>query len=452
MSSGYNESIELNELITNQKDELKKIQKETDIAQDQANSAIEKLNEIKNDYDESIELEKLIEVQNKKLDTINSDIKNTEKQKNELVSDINKLKEAYIELEDEILLQSYGFFEPKYNLEDSEAYKIKLVEIKQKQKNMVRNKDAAHYNPNWTVNGSKAEGKKMNNNLIKQALRSFNSECDIAISKVTVANHHSMEKRILNIFDAVNKMNQTNSISLKVEYLQLKLEELYLALEYAQKIEKEKEEQRQIKEQMREEEKVRREIEKEKEKVEKEEKHFAKALEKLETQKEKATSEQLEEIEAKISELKTKLSEVQLQKEDVLNRERNTRAGYVYIISNIGSFGENVYKIGMTRRLEPLDRVRELGSASVPFKFDVHAMIFSDDAPSLEATLHRTFQSKRLNLVNERKEFFNVTLEEIRAVIDKHHDKTVEFKTTALAEEYRETLSLRERVSENKIA
>lgn len=107
------------------------------------------------------------------------------------------------------------------------------------------------------------------------------------------------------------------------------------------------------------------------------------------------------------------------QKEDVLNRERNTRAGYVYIISNIGSFVEDVYKIGVTRRLTPYDRIRELSSASVPFQFDVHAMIFSDDAPKLENTFHKTFHHKRVNLINERKEFFKVSLEEIKEVVEK---------------------------------
>ena len=139
----------------------------------------------------------------------------------------------------------------------------------------------------------------------------------------------------------------------------------------------------------------------------------------------------------KIRELEEKLKGLEESKKDVLNRESNTRAGFVYVISNIGSFGENIYKIGMTRRLEPMDRIKELSSASVPFEFDVHAMIFSEDAPALENTLHKTFNDKRVNKINPRKEFFNVTLREIEKVVKENHNATVQFTELAKAEQYR---------------
>lgn len=411
----------------------------------------ELLSELKNNgYDESIEITDLIVKQKEELEVKQQEYLKLTESLNTSKTEYANLKTKYVELEDEVLLQSFGFFEPKYDLEDSAAYKIRLSEIRNKQKEMVIKKDAASFNSNWTVNGSKAEGRKMNNNLLKLAIRSFNNECDVAISKVKVSNIKSMEDRINRTFETINKLNASNQIQLKVNYLNLKHEELYLALEYNQKLEKEKEEQREIREQIKEEEKARREIAKLKEAIEKEEKHFIQALEKLENQKENATQEQLSEIELKIAELNQKSEEVNKQKEDVLNRERNTRAGYVYVISNIGSFGEDVYKIGMTRRLEPLDRVKELGSASVPFLFDVHAMIFSEDAPTLENTLHRTFNDKRLNLINERKEFFKVSLEEIQDVVERNHDKTIEFKTTALAEDYRQTIAHRKQLEETK--
>lgn len=409
------------------------------------------LSELKNNgYDESIEIADLIVKQKEELEVKQQEYLKLTESLNAYKTEYANLKTKYVELEDEVLLQSFGFFEPKYDLEDSAAYKIRLSEIRNKQKEMVVKKDAASFNSNWTVNGSKAEGRKMNNNLLKLAIRSFNNECDVAISKVKVSNIKSMEDRINRTFETINKLNASNQIQLKVNYLKLKHEELYLALEYNQKIEKEKEEQREIREQIREEEKARREIAKLKEAIEKEEKHFIQALQKLENQKEDATQEQLSELESKIAELNQKLEEINEQKEDVLNRERNTRAGYVYVISNIGSFGEDVYKIGMTRRLEPLDRIKELGSASVPFLFDVHAMIFSEDAPTLENTLHRTFNDKRLNLINERKEFFKVSLEEIQDVVEKNHDKTIEFKTTALAEDYRQSVAHRKQLEETK--
>jgi len=397
---------------------------------------------MKSGYKESLELSELIDSQQKTLDSIKNKINATKQMKDQTENELSKLKDEYIELEDEVLMQSYGFFNPKYKLEDSGAYKIRLKEIKDKQKEMVRSKTAVSFFNEWTVDGSKSKGKKMTNNNIKHALRTFNSECDLSISKVTVNNINSMEKRIQNVFNAVNKMNETNKVSIKIDYLNLKYEELYLALEYAKKKEEEKEEQRQIKEQMREEEKVRKEINAVKAKVEKEEKHFSKEIERLEKYKMNADEKEINELELKITELNEKLNEIEKQKEDVLNRERNTRAGYVYIISNIGSFGENIYKIGVTRRLTPYDRISELSSASVPFKFDVHAMIFSDDAPKLENTLHKTFHQHRVNMVNERKEFFNISLEDIRKVVEDNHDKTVEFTMTALADEYRESKSL----------
>lgn len=144
----------------------------------------------------------------------------------------------------------------------------------------------------------------------------------------------------------------------------------------------------------------------------------------------------------KIKELEDKLKGLEADKEDVLNREQNTRAGFVYIISNIGSFGEQVYKIGMTRRLEPMERIEELSSASVPFKFDVHALIFSEDAPALEAVLHQTFRDNQVNKVNPRKEFFKVDLEEIKRIVRENHNATVQFIDVPEAEEYRETLRL----------
>ena len=137
------------------------------------------------------------------------------------------------------------------------------------------------------------------------------------------------------------------------------------------------------------------------------------------------------------------MNEVALSLQQIDYRHANQKAGYVYIISNIGSFGENVYKIGMTRRLDPTERVDELGDASVPFKFDIHAMIFSEDAPALEAALHNAFADRRINLVNRRREFFRVTLDEIKAEVEKNFDKTAEFIDVPDAEQYRVSEKMR---------
>ena len=148
------------------------------------------------------------------------------------------------------------------------------------------------------------------------------------------------------------------------------------------------------------------------------------------------------ELLAKKEEIQKQLAEIDRGIKDVDYRAANQRAGYVYIISNVGAFGENVFKIGMTRRLDPQERVDELGDASVPFNFDVHAMIFCDDAPKLEAALHNAFADRKVNYVNQKREFFRVTLDEIKEVVRQNYDKTVEFVDVAPAEQYRESLRM----------
>ena len=147
---------------------------------------------------------------------------------------------------------------------------------------------------------------------------------------------------------------------------------------------------------------------------------------------------------SKKAELENQLKDIDKAIKDIDYREANQRAGYVYVISNIGAFGPDVYKIGMTRRLDPQDRVDELGDASVPFNFDVHAMIFSDDAPALETALHKAFEDRKLNMVNTRREFFHVTLNEIKDVVKKNFDKTVEFIDVPDAEQYRISLKMQQ--------
>ncbi|MCJ7987950.1 DUF4041 domain-containing protein [Priestia sp. OVL9] len=360
---------------------------------------------------------------------------------NELSITLNEKQEELVVLEDELLLQSFGFYNPKYDLETSEHYKERLDDIREKQKDLVRDKRATHHFNGWELNGSKQKGKVLNNNNIKLTINAFNTECDMAIGKVKFTNVHSMETRIKKAFANLNRINKHNQIEITHEYLSLKLDELYLAYEYAQQVEEEKEEQRRIREEMREEERARREIEAAKAKIEKEEKHFTQEIKNLQKRLTEEANRENKALLKKIEQLQAKLALIQKDKENVFNREQNTRAGYVYIISNIGSFGEDVYKIGMTRRLHPDDRVRELGDASVPFRFDTHAMIFSHDAPALERALHKAFDHKRVNKVNNRKEFFHVTLREIQEEIVKNHSEVVQFTKMAEAKEYRESLT-----------
>lgn len=214
-------------------------------------------------------------------------------------------------------------------------------------------------------------------------------------------------------------------------------------IEYNYYVRKEqaRQEQLAIKEQMRQEAEERKALEAERKKVEKEESKYKSEIEKLnQALSESSSDTEMDKLKARILELQSQLSNVILKKEEIVNLQ-NGKAGNVYIISNLGSFGENVFKIGMTRRLDPQDRVNELGSASVPFKFDVHSFIFSEDAVGLEKKLHDMLNNKRLNKVNLRKEFFKISIEELEELISSV-DSTAEFNKTMLAEEFRQSLEM----------
>ena len=285
------------------------------------------------------------------------------------------------------------------------------------------------------------DDKKFVTTQIRQILRSFNAECDLAISNVTLKNIDTMRNKILRSYETLNKIYKSDGVQITKEFLENKLQQLITAHSYQEKLEDERVQKKLIQEQLKEEEKVRREIEREKAKIEKDETQFKNEISKLMKYLQKTDNEVEKTLYIdKIKECEEKLSELETVKSDVLNREKNTRAGFVYIISNIGSFGENIFKIGMTRRLEPMDRIKELSSASVPFEFDVHALIFSDDAPSLESILHNTFREYEVNKVNHRKEFFSIPLEKIEKVVTEHHNATVQWTYDAAAEEYRESL------------
>ena len=250
-------------------------------------------------------------------------------------------------------------------------------------------------------------------------------------------------KRITTSRNAISRLGKMMQISISNEYYQAKVDELHLAFEYRQKKQTEKEEQREARAALREAAKLQKEIEEQRKAINKERNHYQNALLSVLKQIESSPTPSDELIQKK-NELESQLGVIDVKIKDLDYREANQRAGYVYVISNIGAFGENIYKIGMTRRLNPQDRVDELGDASVPFNFDVHAMIFSDDAPALENALHKAFENRKVNMVNHRREFFNVTLDEIKDVIRQNYDKTVEFVDIPDAEQYRESLKMRQ--------
>ena len=384
-----------------------------------------------------------------RLEQINQEASDAEKLRDSYLTDVEKIKDEIkqkqselVQLNDEVLFQSFGLYKPQYDFCNSEEYKNRLEIIRQKQKDMIRADTAVTGSADWSVNGDKRKGQKMVNDMKKLLLRAFNGECDELVSKVKYNNFDSYKKRINTSYEAISKLGKIMSVSITPTYLKFKLDELTLAFEYAQKKQAEKEAQKALREQMREEARLQKEIEEQRRKLEKEQNHYANALERINVQLQSDPDNS--DLIAKKQELEAQALDIEKAIKDVDYREANKRAGYVYVISNIGAFGENVYKIGMTRRLDPMDRVDELGDASVPFNFDVHAMIFTDDAPTLEAALHRAFEDRKLNMVNQRREFFNVTLDEIKAVVRANYDKTVEFVDIPSAEQYRVSLKMKQ--------
>lgn len=376
---------------------------------------------------------------------IESDITQRRSNIEQLDLEIKNREKQIIDLDDEILVQDFGLYRPHYNFANALDYKEKLAEIRSRQKALIKNKDAVTGNTNWQVNGSVSKGRKMVNDTQKLLLRAFNTECDELISKVKYTNYDASLNRIYKSAEVISKLGTIMDISIKHAYLNLKVEELRLAFEYQQKKQEEKEAQKAARAEMREAARLQKEIEAQRKKIEKEQTHYQTAYDRLMKQLEHSPDD--EALLSKKAELENQLKDIDKAIKDIDYREANQRAGYVYVISNIGAFGPDVYKIGMTRRLDPQDRVDELGDASVPFNFDVHAMIFSDDAPALETALHKAFEDRKLNMVNTRREFFHVTLNEIKDCVKKNFDKTVEFIDVPDAEQYRISLKMQQEMN-----
>ncbi|MEC3966790.1 DUF4041 domain-containing protein [Flagellimonas halotolerans] len=426
-------------------DELQKCINEKD-------SILSQKEELLSKYSKIIDLEKEVE-------TIISHINDLKNKRNELSIKYDQGKRLYDELieetkiyESKLDLISYGHYDPIFDFQDSETYKKHIEEIKRAQKHYIQNGLAIECFTTWHVDGNLKKGQAMINKQMKLMLRAFNNECDVLISKVKWNNIETIEKRIQKSYNAINRLGKSNNIEIVDTFLTMKIEELKLTHEYNLKKHEEKEAQREERARIREEEKAQRDFEIAKRKAEREEALYQKALEKAKQDLGLVSGEELIKLHNKILDLENNLKAAHDQKERALSMAQQTKSGYVYVISNIGSFGENVYKIGLTRRLEPLDRVRELGDSSVPFTFDVHALIFSTDAPALENQLHQVFKEKSVNLINFRKEFFRVTLEEIENEVNKIVDKKVEFIKLSEAQEFKESISIRESwVEQNQI-
>jgi len=363
----------------------------------------------------------------------------------EIFSQLEKQTDVYRE---DLEFGEIGLYQRNFDFDTSAKYKDAITKNYNEQKRWVKEDRAVICQTEWSIAGSRAEGKKMTDRFKKLMLFAFNGECDSLIAKVKWNNAEKTKERIQKAFDQINKLGETTTMLITGGFLDLKLEEMSLTYEYELKKYEEKEEQRALRDQMREEERAQREFEKAQREAEDEERRFEKALEKARAEIGK-TGEESAELAERIRLLEDQLAEAHERKERALAMAQLTKVGHIYIVSNIGAFGEGVYKIGMTRRLDPLDRVKELGDASVPFQFDVHAIIYSENAPQLEAELHQRFSAQRMNLINQRKEFFKVNLSEVESFIRSKSDAEIEFTLIAEAKEYRETLGLLETVEDS---
>jgi Meiotically Up-regulated Gene 113 (MUG113) protein/uncharacterized protein DUF4041 len=334
-----------------------------------------------------------------------------------------------VETDEIALLQEVGIYRYRHPLDTAVAYQERLKTTKEAITSLAKSGavDAAQ---GWTVNNSRTEGAKMTRDLSKLMLRAYNAEAD---NLVRALRPHSLPSAIARLEKAratIAKLGSIVQMRITDEYQRWRVYELELTADYLVKVEEEKERLREERARQREEEKAIRELEAERRRLEKEQSHYEIALEKLRAKGDEAA---IAELEAKLLEIKSAITGIE-------NREANIRAGYVYVISNFGSFGQHIVKIGMTRRLEPMDRVRELGDASVPFRFDVHALVFSHDAVGLESKLHAHFNDRRVNLVNYRREYFYVTPIEVRDALERIGTKhLLEFELVPEAAEWRQS-------------
>lgn len=334
--------------------------------------------------------------------------------------ELDKMEVELKELQDVVCIKDSGVYEDlqqaPLKFSNSESYVLAIKKNTNLQEQMVERGEACFCKTNWTINNSVKKGNKMSKDSIALSLRCFNSECGVIINNIKATQSiDSIHKKIIKSFQTINRLNSVSAVVLSEKYLDLKIEMATLVYERLVRIAEEKAEAKYQREILREEEKLAREVKKEKEKLMKERVKYEQELQRLLEQ---------EKYEERVEELQNKIQELN-NKEINLEERLKNKAGYVYVISN--PLLPNHFKLGVTRRLDPMERIRELSSASLAFKLDVHAIIFSEDAFALETKLHQQFDSKRINKFNKKKEWFDLTIEEIKLYIHQEVDSTVEF-------------------------
>lgn len=347
----------------------------------------------------------------------------------EVRAQVAHARQELVPFTDEMVFQQAGVFRYHHPLENAEAYRVRLEQITAEMKHLISSKTAVEANYNFTFNDSSAQGRKMVNDWCKIMLRAYNSEAENCLRVMKAGSVDTAKKRLDRIGTAIEKLGAMLSVRISRRYRGLRMLELELTADYLLKKQEEKEAERAERERLREEAKAQAEFRREIEKLEKERKHLLNVRQALLDKGDEAAAakmtDQLENLDAGLQGLH--------------DREANIRAGYVYVISNLGAFGPTMVKIGMTRRLNPTERVLELGDASVPFRYDTHIMFYSPDAVSLENALHRELAAQRVNKVNHRREFFYATPSQVHELLKKHAGEVLEYIVDPEALEYRQS-------------
>lgn len=323
-------------------------------------------------------------------------------------------------------LQEFGIYDYEHPAERSVMLATELEGLRAEIKDAVRRGVATEATTGFTFNNSAAKGRKFVSDMSKLLLRAYNAEAENGVKAVRAGNVQSAMKRLTTASTQVERLGAMIDLRITPYYHQLRLRELELADQHLQVLQAEKELERARRDELREQRKAEQELARERERLEKERTHYRNVL---------ATLEASGDLEG-AGRLRAQLADVERAISDVDYRTANIRAGYVYVISNVGAFGRDVVKIGLTRRLEPMDRVNELGDASVPFRFDVHALFFAQDAVSIETMLHQHFAEQRLNKVNLRREFFRATPAQVLEALKEHNVEVLEYTVDPAAPEY----------------
>jgi hypothetical protein len=353
-------------------------------------------------------------------------------QRSSLEAELSALRKRVAVTQEEEILQEVGIYTYRHPLDDSVAYREQLKALQDQIKAMARKDGGAiQATTSWQVNGSVAQGRKMVSDFSKLMLRAYNAEADNLSRGMKPYKLATAVDRLDKVAVTIERLGKTMSIRVAPEYHRLRIKELELAADYQEMLAREKEQEREERERLREERKLQQEIQRERERLRKEEQHYANALAALEAKGDLEGAERM----------RGQLADIAKAIEDVDYRAANARAGYVYVISNVGAFGERMIKVGMTRRLEPMERIKELSDASVPFNFDVHALFFADDAVAIEGKMHARLADRRVNRVNLRREFFYATPTEARDLLAELTGELLQFDELPEAIEYHQSQS-----------